>query len=133
MTKQEIKDLVAAKIAGQGTQVDLGGALPEIINAIVDAIPSLEPKISLNVSEAFQDKSAEEAAETLGITVAELNEIPNQLIIKVNNRDLTRCSAFSSGQNWDVTFGKGDKTFDTQMLVSLTKDIDLYSLQFAEL
>lgn len=25
MTKQEIKDLVAAKIAGQGTQVDLGG------------------------------------------------------------------------------------------------------------
>lgn len=39
MTKQEIKDLVAAKIAGQGTQVDLGGALPEIINAIVDSMP----------------------------------------------------------------------------------------------
>lgn len=39
MTKEEIKALVSAKIAGQGSMVDIGGALPEIINAIVDAIP----------------------------------------------------------------------------------------------
>lgn len=39
MTKQQIKDLVAAKIAGQGNQVDAGGALSSILDAIVDAIP----------------------------------------------------------------------------------------------
>lgn len=39
MTKEEIKTLIAEKISGQGNQVDSGGALDEILNAIVDAIP----------------------------------------------------------------------------------------------
>lgn len=39
MTKDEIKALVAAKIAGQGSMVDIGGALSAILDAIVDAIP----------------------------------------------------------------------------------------------
>ena len=39
MTKDQIKSLISAKIAGQGNQVDSGGALDEILNAIVDAIP----------------------------------------------------------------------------------------------
>lgn len=39
MTKEEIKAAVAAKIAGQGSMVDISGALPAILDAIVDAIP----------------------------------------------------------------------------------------------
>lgn len=39
MTKQQIKDLVAAKIAGQGTMVDAGGGLPTILNEIIDLLP----------------------------------------------------------------------------------------------
>lgn len=39
MTKDEIKTLVAAKIAGQGSQVDVGGGLPTILNEIIDLIP----------------------------------------------------------------------------------------------
>lgn len=39
MTKDQIKALISAKIAGQGNQVDSGGALDEILNAIVDSIP----------------------------------------------------------------------------------------------
>lgn len=38
MTTQEIKDLIASKIAGQGSMVDIGGALPTILKEIVDAI-----------------------------------------------------------------------------------------------
>lgn len=34
-----MKALVAAKIAGQGTNIDGGGALSDLLNAIVDAIP----------------------------------------------------------------------------------------------
>lgn len=36
MTKDEIKALIDAKITGQGTQVDVGGALPQILKEIID-------------------------------------------------------------------------------------------------
>lgn len=38
MTKEELKKLVADKIAGQGTQVDLGNALPIILNELIDGM-----------------------------------------------------------------------------------------------
>lgn len=40
MTKEGIKALVVAKIAGQGSMVDIGGALPAILDAIIDLIPA---------------------------------------------------------------------------------------------
>lgn len=39
MTKDEIRALISAKVAGQGDQVDAGGALAQILDGIVDAIP----------------------------------------------------------------------------------------------
>lgn len=36
MTAEEIKTLIDQKIAGQGTMVDVGGALPTILKEIVD-------------------------------------------------------------------------------------------------
>ena len=41
MNTQEIKELVAKKIAGQGTMVDVGGGLPAILNAIADALDEI--------------------------------------------------------------------------------------------
>ena len=40
MTTNEIKTLIQNTIAGQGSQVDIGGKLAEILGAIVDAIPA---------------------------------------------------------------------------------------------
>lgn len=37
MTKDEIKTLIAEKISGQGNQVDIGGALADILNELADA------------------------------------------------------------------------------------------------
>lgn len=37
MTKQEIQALIDAKIAGQGSAVDVGGALPKILTEILNA------------------------------------------------------------------------------------------------
>lgn len=46
MNKDEIKSLIAAKIAGQGTAVDAGSVLPTILNGIIDLIPTLpEPYV----------------------------------------------------------------------------------------
>lgn len=36
MTKEELKALVAAKIAGQGNQVDTGSVLPKVLDEIID-------------------------------------------------------------------------------------------------
>lgn len=58
MTKQEIKDLVAAKLVGQGNQVDLGSALPAILNGIIDLIQEPAP------SEVLVVKSTDRIADT---------------------------------------------------------------------
>lgn len=59
MTIQEIKELVSKKIAGQGSQVDIGGALAEILNGIVDNIP--QPKsFTFSSFVSFEGKTAAE-------------------------------------------------------------------------
>ncbi len=40
MNANEIKAIIAEKIAGQGNQVDIGNGLAEVLNAIVDIMPS---------------------------------------------------------------------------------------------
>lgn len=79
MTKQEIKDLIAAKIAGQGNQVDSGGALAEILDGIIDAMPAQKYPVPLKTNSLdenfFENKTAEQTAEILGITIDELRAI----------------------------------------------------------
>lgn len=51
MTTQEIKDLIASKIAGQGTMVDVGGALPTILKEIVDALGNIPEEVIFDFSD----------------------------------------------------------------------------------
>lgn len=51
MTKQEIKALIEKGIAGQGTNVDGGGYLSKILDAIVDAIPGEQVNSDWNATE----------------------------------------------------------------------------------
>lgn len=44
MTTEEIKNLIDQKIAGQGTMVDVGGALPTILKEIVDMASVAKPQ-----------------------------------------------------------------------------------------
>lgn len=41
MTTTEIKALVAAKVAGQGNMLDVGNALPTILNALCDLVDTM--------------------------------------------------------------------------------------------
>lgn len=43
MTIEEIKQLIAEKIAGQGSAVDAASILPTVLNGILAAIPELAP------------------------------------------------------------------------------------------
>lgn len=69
MTTEEIKTLIDQKIAGQGTMVDVGGALPTILKEFADAmanIPAPMPKfdsipntgIAVDSIDVFQDAMA---------------------------------------------------------------------------
>lgn len=50
MTKAEIKSLILANIVGQGNQVDISGKIGNILNAIIDLIPT--------ISDTFVPKTA---------------------------------------------------------------------------
>lgn len=50
MTKEEIKAAIAANLAGQGSMIDISGKLPAILDAIVDAIPTLPEPYELPVA-----------------------------------------------------------------------------------
>lgn len=47
MTKEQVKALVAAKIEGQGTNVDAGSALPAILNGILELIPGDDEQVKV--------------------------------------------------------------------------------------
>lgn len=73
MTIQEIKELVSKKIAGQGSQVDIGGALAEILNGIVDLLPG--PTLIHITGDYFANKSKSEAITLLGITPEQFDNL----------------------------------------------------------
>lgn len=88
MTKDEIKALVAAKIAGQGSAIDAASVLPTILDAIVDAIPEVTPaptpaemldaltlKSTSSVPDDFFNKTSTEAATLLGVTEQQLTDL----------------------------------------------------------
>lgn len=54
MTAEQIKALISEKIAGQGSMVDAGGALPAILDAIVDAIDAITPGEILSFAEPLK-------------------------------------------------------------------------------
>lgn len=141
MTKQEIKDAIVKGIAGQGTNVDGGGYLPKILDAIVDLIPeggAVAPKPTITVNamnfpETQKDLSAEQMAALLGITMDELLTIQNQFVIHVQMEpgfevELTRVALFYTNKGFRVVFGGKDLTGESGMTLLLYKAGSLYSL-----
>lgn len=59
MTKQEIIAEINAKIAGQGTNIDAGSALPGILQGIIDLIPEAPtPQVQSNLLERNPESPA---------------------------------------------------------------------------
>lgn len=50
MTKEQILQMIASRVEGQGNQVDTGTALPTVLRGIIDLIPAVpEPQTALMV------------------------------------------------------------------------------------
>lgn len=101
MTKEEIKAIVAVKIAGQGTNVDGGGALSGVLNAIIDTIPESgvmpEPKYDLNG--VAHDIGEEGFAKFLGISIDKLPDFFKESVIRYGDYILTRVYYSDDPQN----------------------------------
>lgn len=57
-TKEQLKAIVAAKILGQGDQVDIGNALPEILNEIIDELDNRASKAEVDNFNEFSKESS---------------------------------------------------------------------------
>lgn len=75
MTKEEIQALIDAKIAGQGSAVDIGGALPAILSGLVELIP--ESPILVFEKNFFDNLEKADAAREMGITEEQLDGLMN--------------------------------------------------------
>lgn len=131
MTKNEIKALISAKLAGQGTNIDAASVLPSILDGIIDLIDEpISPAeaaaattLEITVPDASaSDKTAEEMAGLLGITVDQLKDLiaGNYLRFKYDSSgdiNLRIPSIYLAGTEVGVS-GEFDIAYD--------KDSDLY-------
>lgn len=100
MTKQEITNLINETLTGQGSMVDIASKLPEILKALLSIIPDDAPDFNNDFNNDFQgvmdraqalailtvkssaesfedvsDLNKDDAAEALGITADELDDL----------------------------------------------------------
>lgn len=119
MDAQQIKELIASAIAGQGNQVDTGGKLADILNAIVDMAGQggggentvlLLPNTYSTDTNAVASGTFEEIAEAFGITADQVEGLFNgnylSVILKISAGTNTIkvpipfiMAAFESGTN----------------------------------
>lgn len=72
MTPEEIKTLIDQKIAGQGTMVDVGGALPTILKEIVDMAGQGGGSTPIVLTSLPQEGMSLDDLSAIGLTKAEM-------------------------------------------------------------
>ena len=79
MTIQELKDLILQKIKGQGNQVDVGGALPPVLNGILDILVATQniTQVIVTVDEGTGTPSAE-ASVTDGVLTLNFHNLKGE-------------------------------------------------------
>ena len=137
MTIQEIRDLVAKKISGQGTQVDVGGGLATILNAICDALATIpDAPVTLEIAStaiSFSNKTKAEAIECLGITGEELDAL------FAGKVDILKRGGFKYRLSWNnyesnlkqVFYGAGD--VDALETIYIDCDKGSYTFRISEI
>ena len=101
MTTDEIRALIAQKIAGQGSAVDVGGGLPTILNAICDALDAIPAPYELPV--ASDNTLGGIKTGEIGLTYAKDNSVmPVALSVQVTGipaEKILKINTFSSKNN----------------------------------
>lgn len=108
MTKEQIQALIDAKIAGQGSAVDVGGALPAILSAILDL--ATKPALHiLTVSATGSDLNEEQFISKIRIdgspaTIDDIRSLCNKdFRIIYGNEIFTPTSVVLSDEGFAIT------------------------------
>lgn len=122
MTIQEIRDLIAKKIAGQGTMVDVGNGLPAILNGILDeiaAIPAPPETVIFDLTD-FPKSSEIALPESRLRPICNAFKAGKIVLLKVNSDTGV---IFSQVLNGPDVYYKSPITFsDRQNMVSILED-----------
>ena len=98
MTKEEIQALINAKIAGQGSAVDVGGALPAILSEILNLATAPKKPVILTVVSFVEDGTAQDALNALQINGQ------NPTFDELAALDYSNVVILNSGQYYIPTF-----------------------------
>lgn len=118
MEIQEMRDLIAKKIAGQGTMVDVGGSLPAILNGILDKIAAIPaPKIIVSgkswdevLPGSFTTKAS--FASALGILESDVDDLLSCDDVRFTDASMRRTSTIRTDEEDISIFGGSDGTGD---------------------
>lgn len=142
MTKEQIQALIDAKIAGQGSAIDIGGALPAILGGILELASGASKPVEIieYPSNSIGTFTKEELCARLGIAPEVLDEImsgrKNMLLVTKNGRTLKNYIALlieQTDEEQTVVLG-GVDTEDYSTLIFSTfirydKDLQKYDVQ----
>lgn len=85
MTTDEIKRYIQKKIAGQGNQVDMGGALPTILNFLLDGLDGKASLREFNEVADFLDRRKAEKIECASTRIDGIHQISPDRYIYADN------------------------------------------------
>lgn len=118
MTPTEIRNLIAKKIEGQGSAIDIGNGLPAILNGLVELVENAAPKIitsDKNWDEVTSGEYNTKAlfASALGIQESDVDNLPScdELKLFASSMSLKRVFAYSSDDDYIVQFGGTDGNY----------------------
>lgn len=130
MTANKIKELVAAKIARQGNQVDIGNVLPDILNAIVDSIST---RLKIKTLESFSGTKAQVIAK-LGVTEQEFDDLCHgkytHLMTESTLLSIIYCWWDAESSRCDLV--AGDLTLLTGAQLQMFVDGDTATIEYSE-
>ena len=127
MTKEEIKAAIAKGIAGQGTNVDGGGYLPKILDAIVDAIPSTSPLVVHEFDgtfESYKDEYNVDDSYFNKLRNAKEIEIEVEVDETVKTITFSRACVVVTGNDVDMWYGFSSLEFDAEETCDVQMNFD---------
>lgn len=111
MNKQEILALIDAKIKGQGTAVDAGSVLPDILNGIIDLIPTVQPLTRKEVFDLVSVKTNKTDSEIVAAAGVGLSKGAACQALGISTSDL---DAIMAGEIVRFVYGDGSIAVYTQ-------------------
>lgn len=108
MTKQEIIDKINTGIRGQGSMVDIGGVLADVLEGII-GLSTRSGVLTIRLPEPFENKTREEVKEAFGITDDELDKLHSGLYASVTRFDYVESYLIVVSNDGDsIFFFNGD-------------------------